>query len=84
MEQSKRGGLTVVGAKRYAKANSKHMGENYDHKKISYIAYVDANNLYGWAMVQPLPYKDIKFAEISPETFRASSEETCSATWRTS
>ena len=23
--------------------------------------YWDANNLYGWAMSQPLPYKNIKF-----------------------
>ena len=47
IEKSKRGGLTFVGAKRYAKTNNKHMGENYDSKKeSSYIAYVDANT--GW------------------------------------
>ena len=82
IEKSKRGGLTFVGAKRYAKANNKHMGENYDPKKeSSYIAYVDANNLYGWAMVQPLPYKDIKF--VSCPTSGTISEP-CSATLRTS
>lgn len=28
----------------------------YDSKKRdSYITYLDANNLYGWAMIQPLP-----------------------------
>jgi hypothetical protein len=63
-ERSKRGGLTFVGSKRYAKANNKHMGEHYDKtKESSYITYVDANNLYGWAMVEPLPYKDIKFVK---------------------
>ena len=29
-----------------------------------------AYNLYGWSMVQPLPYKDLKFEETCPETFR--------------
>ena len=48
------------------------MGENYDSKQeSSYITYVDANSLYGWAMVQPLPYKDLKFEENCPETFRS-------------
>ncbi len=56
VEKSKRGGLTFVGAKCYAKANIKHMGENYDSKKdSSYITYVDVDNLYGRAMAQPLP-----------------------------
>ncbi len=62
IEKSKRGGLTFVGAKRYSKANNQRMGDNYDSKKLStYITYVDASNLYGWAMVQPLPYEDTEF-----------------------
>jgi hypothetical protein len=33
----------------------------YDPKtKSTYLMYLDANNLYGWSMVQALPYKDIK------------------------
>ncbi len=60
IEKSKCGGLTFVGAKRYAKANNKKMG-TYDPKiESSYITYVDSNNLYGWAIVQSLPYKDIQ------------------------
>ena len=71
-ERSKRGGLTFVGSKRYAKANNKEMGTLYDkEKKSSYITYVDANNLYGWAMVEPLPYKDIKFEKVDSATLQS-------------
>ena len=26
--------------------------------------YLDANNLYGWAMTQPFPYRDFKWKEV--------------------
>jgi hypothetical protein len=79
IEKSKRGGLTFIGAKRYAKANNRQMGvKSYDPKiESSYITYVDANNLYGWARVQFLPYKDIKFVPCPPTSV---SSEPCHPT----
>jgi hypothetical protein len=59
-EQSKRGGLTFVGSKRDAKANNKYIAGYDPTTKSIYLMYLDANNLYGWSMVQDLPYKDIR------------------------
>ena len=45
---------------RYAKANNKYM-KNYDKNIESpYKKYLDAVNLYGWAMSQNLPVKGFK------------------------
>ena len=35
--------------------------ENFDcNQDSNYLIYLDANNLYGWSMVQSLPYDKIK------------------------
>ncbi len=62
IEKGMRGGISMV-SKRYAKANNPRV-EGYDPRKPnSYIQYLDANNLYGWAMSQPLPVGDFQWVE---------------------
>ena len=40
--------------------------ENYDeHKESSYIQYLDAKNLYGWAMSQKLLVNGFKWVEYT-------------------
>lgn len=64
VERQKRGGLCFVGSKRYVKANN-HYLEDFDKTKPeNYLVYLDANNLYGWAMSQPLPYAGLKLVDI--------------------
>ena len=54
------GGISHI-SKRYAEANNKYM-DNYDFSKpTTYIQYLDANNLYGWAMSQSLPTHGFKW-----------------------
>ena len=44
-----------------SKANNKYM-KSYDSSKESkHITYLDANDLYGWAMSQYLPYSEFKW-----------------------
>ena len=54
-ERGIRGGITQS-VHRWAAANNPYMGSEYDSSKpIEYLQYLDANNLYGWAISQPLP-----------------------------
>ena len=64
IEKGMCGGISYI-ANRYGEANNKYM-KNYDEKLPSeYIMYLDANNLYGWAMSQYLPTGGFKW--LSPK-----------------
>ena len=60
IEKGIHGGVSYI-ANRYGNADNKYMKE-YDEKAPSkYIMYLDANNLYGWAMSQYLPTGNFKW-----------------------
>ena len=43
------------------------MGDKFDPKSEgSYLQYLDANNLYGWAMSQPLPTGGFRWVDVNP------------------
>ena len=61
IEKGIRGGISTI-THRYAKANNPYIQESYvKNKPHSYITYLDANNLYGWAMSQYLPTGNFKW-----------------------
>ena len=77
IEKGMRGGISTI-THRYALANNKYM-KNYDpQKESSYIPYLDANNLYGWAMSQKLPTGDFRWVP-SPEYINLDSYDENSA-----
>ena len=54
IESGIRGGISTV-SRRQAKANNEYMGPEFDLAKESkFISYLDANNVYGWAISSKL------------------------------
>ena len=53
-EKAIRGGLTQV-VRKHGIANNKHLPTYDKAKKSVFLQYLDANNLYGYAMNQKLP-----------------------------
>ena len=62
VEEGIRGGI-CHSIQRYAKANNKYMKGYNNNEESSYIQYLDANNLYGWAMSKKLPANGFKWID---------------------
>ena len=63
VEKGIRGGVSMIST-RYGKANNKYMKEYDPSQPPKHIIYLDANNLYGWAMSKKLPTHGFKW--LSP------------------
>ena len=62
-EKGMRDGVSYI-SNRYSKANSKYL-KSYDPKQESkHIIYLDANNLYGYAMSKFLPISGFKWIDL--------------------
>ena len=62
VEKGIRGGI-CHSIQRYAKANNKYMKSYNNNEESSYIQYLDANNLYGWAVSKKLPVNGFKWLD---------------------
>ena len=62
VEEGIRGGI-CHSIHRYAEANNKYMKNYNNNEESSYIQYLDANNLYGWAMSNKLTVNGFKWID---------------------
>ena len=62
VEEGIRGGI-CDSIHRYAKMNNKYIKNYNKDEESSYIQYLDANNLYGWAMSKKLPVNGFKWLD---------------------
>jgi len=64
IESAMRGGISQISC-RFAEANNKNVEGYNPEAETNYVTYLDANNLYGHAMSEPLPMGNFRF--LTPE-----------------
>ena len=65
-EKGIRGGITQA-VHKYATSNNKYRSDYDKNKQSNYLMYLDANSLYGTAMMKHLPISNFKW--LKPDTF---------------
>ena len=79
--EAKRGGICGVMGDRYinngnGNGDGKGNGNGNDNSNSNrFIWYIDANNLYCYAMIQKLPYKDFEYTDTSLDTILNTSDD---------
>ena len=68
LEMGIRGGISVI-SQRHAEANNRHIKDVNDNE--NYLLYIDANNLYGWAMSEKLPISNFGWCQINEDEIRS-------------
>jgi len=78
MENGLRGRVCMLSklSKRFAKANNPQCLDYDSTKPNSWIMYLDANNLYGWAMKQLLPVGGFQWAKPELDEVLATPDDT--------
>ena len=66
IEKGLRGGISMV-SHRHATANNPQMEGFNPSQPTSYLMYLDSNNLYGWAMSQPMPTGGFQWIDYSDQ-----------------
>jgi len=74
VERGIRGGLCQVVTK-HARANHKYMAEYKPEERSSYLAYLDINAQYAWAMTQPLPYGGFEWVDVNLDYMRVGDDD---------
>ena len=77
-ENSIRGKISTV-SHRYAKANNQYLPDCDPNSPSHFLIYLDANNLYGYALSEPLPVAKFRFLD-DPENFDVDSVDCDGAT----